>query len=415
MPPRKSGGAGAAGAKIVEAADTVAAGAIDGAGAVLEAEGTARDVAAGAIGGAAAAQAAVEEQAEELGGDLAEQGDQGGEASGTKPSIERLERRAEDADFDDPFFAKGDLRDLMLTMFRDRPALWSQMNEADQRDLIAVVENAATTIVQKIAQGVAAQGRKEVTGFTLESLNIKDGLKAVLKGPYSHEAMVRLGDAQGKQILVSIPDAGQFDNQRGAAHYDPDSPPLFPAGSTDLAEAGERMKVIRGEDGRLEAVVWGNRRVEREGEADGEGKLVVVHADTGADLGEPTTEERTQFDFAADHPVIAETVADETVTANERVNVATGWVERREGEGAEWQQHRTATLTEIALAAPEDTAYRVNLKTAMVESLPGGADEADDKAWSDVRPASPDELAATREARESDFDQGGTLESQSDA
>lgn len=347
------------------AADTTAAGAIEGAGAALDAGGTARDVAAAAIGGAAAGAAEAERDA---GGDLAEASDDQAQTDDVSPVVARVETIAEEWEFDDPFFAKGDLRDLILRLFRERPKAWSQMNEAEQRDLIAAVENGSTTVIQKIARGIASEGRQEVT-TTLEAMTVKDGLKLTLKGPYSHEAMLMLGDAQGKQVIVTMPRSDRFDNARSAAEYDPDAPGLFPAGSSDLAEAGDRMRVIRGEDGRLEAIVWGNRRVERDGESDGEGKLVVVNVDTGADLGEPTPDERAQFDFAADNPQIASSAA-----------------------------------------GPEGTlTVTVDLKTSMVVTRDAKGDVTDERA------ATPDELAAERE-RLADFDDGlgGGLANQGD-
>lgn len=53
------------------------------------------------------------------------------------------------------------------------------------------------------------------------------------------------------------------------------------------------------------------------------------------------------------------------------------------------------------LAAPQ----RINLKTSMVEALTPDADPADDKSWTDLRPAKPEELAAERERLQADFDE----------
>lgn len=84
-----------------------------------------------------------------------------------------------------------------------------------------------------------------------------------------------------------------------------------------------------------------------------------------------------------------------------RVNVKTGYIERREMEGGDWIEVERATLDELREAG--DGLFRVNLKSGMIENLPEGGDADSDKAWNDVRAAEPAELAAERERLQADF------------
>lgn len=206
--------------------------------------------------------------------------------------VVQIEAVAEAAAFDDPYFAVGDCRDTMLEIIK-RAVPWSKMRESHQRDVIQVVSNAAVTIVQKIARAVASEGCESI-GLTLEKLVVKDGLQLTLKGPYQHEAMLMLGDSQGKQVLISMPDSARFDHGRSVPQPDPDQPdmPLAgPEGDNDLVEAAEG--IAQGGDGEADDAggIPSNRVVGREGVD----KLVVRHAETGAILGEPTDAERTEF------------------------------------------------------------------------------------------------------------------------
>src|SRR5215213_213236 len=108
-------------------ADTVAAGAIEGAQAVAEAGGDAHEVAVGAIGGAAAGTAEAEEEARASAEEEAPATEPAEPASEGEDHITQFEKRCErligiveDAEFESGTLV-GDIRDTMLEIFKNRP------------------------------------------------------------------------------------------------------------------------------------------------------------------------------------------------------------------------------------------------------------------------------------------------------
>jgi hypothetical protein len=130
--------------------------------------------------------------------------------------------------------ARGDLRDAMLEAFKRRPKPWSQMLEKEQRDVISALNNGAELIVQKIARLIASAGRVQIAA-TVDSVTIKDGIKATVKAPYTADNLHNLGSAQGKQILIVVADAGDYMGQRREPKATPDQAPLIPDDQSDLA------------------------------------------------------------------------------------------------------------------------------------------------------------------------------------
>ena len=334
------------------------------------------------------------QDAPEAGTDLLAGGDGTG---GTKPEgdaavagddVEAAEAReieavAEARDFDDPYFATGDCRDAMLEIIK-RVAPWSTFKEGQQRDIIAAVANSSVTIVQKIARAIAANGCQTVM-TTLEQLTVKDGLKVTLKGPFSHDALIMLGEAQGKVVLLSLPDSERYDHNRAPAAYDPDKPELplaGPEGDDDLVNAADAG----------DGLPPSNRKVVREGD-----QLKVVHKDTGVDLGDPTDAEREAFEAAERGE------NDET-----EIDLASGMkITLRDGDK---HAEEEATGDELAgrwreAFAEGDTSLRINLQSGMIEGRKEGRDGSRADDWDDVRNAEPAEMAAERE-RQADFEDG---------
>jgi hypothetical protein len=136
---------------------------------------------------------------------------------------------------------RGDCRDAMLNVIRGAVD-WGKYSEAQQHDVNTAVDYAAEQIVRKAVQAVAAEGRDVVT-LKLEQVAVKDGLKIVCSGGYTHDALVLLGEAQGKAVQLTVADASAFDGQRGPAPVEPDQKelPVDGADSTDLADAGDAV------------------------------------------------------------------------------------------------------------------------------------------------------------------------------
>lgn len=132
---------------------------------------------------------------------------------------------------------RGDCRDAMLNVIRNAVD-WGKYSESQQRDINAAIDYAADQIVQRAVAAIAAEGRDQVT-LKLEQVVVKDGLKVVCSGGYTHDALVLLGELQGKTVLMTVADASAFDGQRGNAPVMPDQTDLLDDDNSDLANAGD--------------------------------------------------------------------------------------------------------------------------------------------------------------------------------
>jgi hypothetical protein len=85
---------------------------------------------------------------------------------------------------------------------------------------------------------LASEGKTQVQA-KLEQITVKDGLKIVCSGGFTHDALVLLGEAQGKQVLITVADAEPFDGQRAEAQVDPDQTTLL-GDDSDLVDAADQ-------------------------------------------------------------------------------------------------------------------------------------------------------------------------------
>jgi hypothetical protein len=134
---------------------------------------------------------------------------------------------------------RGDLRDAMLNQLRGATD-FSKLDERAQRDINAAIDFAATEFTAKAVQLLASDGKAQVQ-CKLDKIVVKDGLQIVCSGGFSHDNLVTLGEAQGKQVLITVADAAPYDGQRGEAQVDLDQPDLLPGaeGDDDLVDAAD--------------------------------------------------------------------------------------------------------------------------------------------------------------------------------
>lgn len=312
-----------------EVADTVAAGAIEGAGAALEAGGDPRDVAAAAIGGAAAATAeAVGET-----GDRVDSGDKPEEKAGTETGTEtvaeedevpvldpldadafddrlaRLVEMCEEAEFESGTLV-GDIRDLLIEDAKHRPKPWSQMNQRQQGDFVRAAEEVARKIIGKVVIVLAEQDditvHATLKGYAADGGTFK--LKLVARGDM--EVAQQLYALDGHEVVLISADSKRFTGQRR-------DPPIAPdQGALTFADppGGEAKEEIRSDP--------------------------PAHPADDSDLaGEEREEEEAE---EAVGPL-------DKLAAGERVNVKTGMVERLVDEGGlDYEDVRDATPEELA-------------------------------------------------------------------
>ena len=121
---------------------------------------------------------------------------------------------------------RGDVRDFMLDLFKNRPKPWQQMSEQEQRDLVLQCSEHAEDIIDRVALLISTAGQKSIQG-KLAQFTVKDGIKAQVEFLSSGETLEFLGAHQGGIIRIVAADTEEFKGQRADADIDRDEPPLF--------------------------------------------------------------------------------------------------------------------------------------------------------------------------------------------
>lgn len=114
----------------------------------------------------------------------------------------------------------GDIRDFLLDRVKTMGKPWAAMTEDEQSDQIHAAKDAAETIVRRACEIIASGGKKAMIG-TLESVTVKDGVKAVVKLSKTDEQRHSLIDAQGHAVSVIFADAAPYTGERAPAEPTP--------------------------------------------------------------------------------------------------------------------------------------------------------------------------------------------------
>lgn len=120
----------------------------------------------------------------------------------------------------------GDIRDAILDWRKAMGKPWAACNEDEQSDEIHRARDIAEQMVQKACTIIASQGKKAMQG-TLESVSVKDGIKAVIKLSKTDEQRHNLIDSQGHLISMVFADSEPFKGERAPAEPTPDQGSLI--------------------------------------------------------------------------------------------------------------------------------------------------------------------------------------------
>lgn len=137
----------------------------------------------------------------------------------------------------------GDIRDFLLDRVKNLGKPWPAMTEDEQRDQITAAKDAAERLVREIAKLIAAEGKKAMVG-TVDSITVKDGIKAVIKLSKADECRHELMDAQGQTVMLVVADAEPFTGERGPAEPDPDQGNLI-SKAEKLKKDGGKVTSLR--------------------------------------------------------------------------------------------------------------------------------------------------------------------------
>jgi hypothetical protein len=163
-------------------------------------------------------------------------------------NLEKLEDIAIEAEFESGTLV-GDLRDLMLRLYKERAKNWSQCSASEQRDIVAMSTDVAKKVIKKVVRVVAEQDANSVHA-TLKGYNAGEGFDIKLKANADEETALELFRMQGHEVIIISADARKFEGQKRDADIEEDQAPLpfsdpkpepqqSDGTETDLADAAE--------------------------------------------------------------------------------------------------------------------------------------------------------------------------------
>lgn len=134
----------------------------------------------------------------------------------------------------------GDLRDAMLTRFRDVNTAWSAMSEEKQRDFCNGIELAAKDLVRRTVRLLTKYDFPKCV-VDLGEVKIIGGDKARIEAKITAlnipEYRDVLGEHVSSKVMLLCVDSDEFMGERGPAQVDPDQPELPVEGSDPETES----------------------------------------------------------------------------------------------------------------------------------------------------------------------------------
>lgn len=117
----------------------------------------------------------------------------------------------------------GDMRDFILDRLKHEQSKrpWHERSEADQRATVQDVEIAVRASVTRAIEIIAGEGKKSIKA-TLDSVTVKDGIKASLSLSKFDPHRFGLIDATGHAVLIIVADPDEFTGERAPAEISPD-------------------------------------------------------------------------------------------------------------------------------------------------------------------------------------------------
>lgn len=127
----------------------------------------------------------------------------------------------------------GDVRDFLLDRLKTQKKPWEAMSESEQRDAINQCKDAALNLVKNTVKIISSAGRKVIEAV-VESMTVKDGIKATLKCTNTFDALHELGGATGQIVLIVTSGVEDFTGEKAPATPTPDQ--------ADLLASAESLK-----------------------------------------------------------------------------------------------------------------------------------------------------------------------------
>lgn len=103
----------------------------------------------------------------------------------------------------------GDMMQLVIGEMRALPNVWEKLSQDRQDEVIGRVQKRCADAVRQCVQMIATSGRTAIPG-ALDSVTVKDGIKAVVKLSMTDPNRHELIDACGRGVIVIVADAAEF-------------------------------------------------------------------------------------------------------------------------------------------------------------------------------------------------------------
>lgn len=131
-----------------------------------------------------------------------------------------------------------DLLQVCLQEMRDMPEVWTKMSEKRQSAVIERLASRVSTSVKAAVRILAAENRPTIDGI-LESVAVKDGIKATFKVSQHNPERHHLIDSVNKVCLLVVASAADHLDGMDEVKADPDQNPLdLNGGDLDMQEPG---------------------------------------------------------------------------------------------------------------------------------------------------------------------------------
>lgn len=136
----------------------------------------------------------------------------------------------------------GDLMAIVIDEMKALPDVWQKLGESEQRDLIGRVRERTRHAIEDCVRIVATQGFTRIKA-SVESVTVKDGIKAQFALSKFDAARHDLIDAQGSTVFIVLADPEAFAGGTEKVKADPDQGALV----LDAIEKAGRGKEGDGE------------------------------------------------------------------------------------------------------------------------------------------------------------------------
>lgn len=129
----------------------------------------------------------------------------------------------------------GDIMKFVVDELKAAPDVWQKLSQHKQDEVIYRIDSRARQLVGQVVDIIASNDRPTIAA-TVESVTVKEGIKAVLTLSKTDEQRHELFDAAGRPVLLVVASKEEFLGGADRVKSDPDQKPLNGFGEMDDLE-----------------------------------------------------------------------------------------------------------------------------------------------------------------------------------